>query len=147
MLTIKHLLERKGFDVWRVPPEMLVYDALKLMADKDVGALLVMDGEKLVGIFSERNYARKVILKGRSSREIPVKDIMTYNVVCATPEMTIDRGLELMSEARVHHLPVLEGDRLIGVVSIGDLVKAIISEQKRWISRLERYILENTSIT
>ena len=147
MRTIKNLLDEKGYDIWFTAPDTLVYDALKIMADKDVGALLVMEREWLVGIFSERDYARKVILKGRSSKEILVRDIMTYYIIYGHPNQTIEHCLGLMTEKRIRHLPILEEDKAIGVISIGDLVKAIIAEQKVLIGKLESYILQHTSIT
>jgi len=118
-----------------------VFDALSLMAEKEVGALLVLEGEKLVGIISERDYARKVILLGKSSKSTAVREIMTAEVICVRPEQTIQECMALMTESHVRHLPVLENDRLSGVISIGDVVKAIISEQEFMIEQLERYIV------
>ncbi|MBN2146815.1 MAG: CBS domain-containing protein [Anaerolineales bacterium] len=146
MKTIGSLLEKKGSRVWSVKPDTVVFEALKLMADKDVGALVVMEENKLVGLISERDYARKVILHGKCSKDTPVSNIMTYNLITTTPEQTIEQGLELMSKKHVRHLPVIENDELIGIVSIGDLVVAIIAEQKRLIHRLEQIILENQSL-
>ncbi|MBU2611674.1 MAG: CBS domain-containing protein, partial [Chloroflexi bacterium] len=116
-------------------------------ADKDIGALLVMDGEKLVGIFSERDYARKVILKGKSSKELAVREVMSSHIYYITPDITCEQALGLMTQKHVRHLPVLDGNKLIGIVSIGDLVKAVIAHQKQVIDRLENHILETTSIT
>jgi len=147
MRTVKSLLDEKGYDIWTTTPDTLVFDALEVMADKNIGALLVLDGDNLVGIFTERDYARKVILKGKSSKEIPVRDIMTYRVVCGHPDQTIEKCLELMTVERIRHLPIVENNKIIGIVSIGDLVKAIIIEQKALISQLERYILQHASIT
>ena len=147
MRTIRRLLNEKGYQIWSTTPDTLVYDALKLMAEKDVGALLVLQNGKLVGIMSERDYARKVILKGKSSKEIQVKDIMNYHVVCTNPDQTIQTCLELMTNKHIRHLPVIEKDELIGIVTIGDLVKAIIAEQEALIRRLEDYIQEYTSLT
>lgn len=147
MKTIGQILKEKGSDIWHVAPETLVFDALKLMADKDVGALLVMRGGKVVGIFSERDYARKVILKGRSSKKITVNEIMSAHVIFITPDQSCEKGLALMTAAHVRHLPVFEGEVLIGVVSIGDLVNAVMSEQKQVIDKLEQHILENLSLT
>ena len=147
MRTIRRLLNEKGYQIWSTTPDTLVYNALRLMAEKDVGALLVLQDEELVGILSERDYARKVILKGKSSQNIPVKDIMTYHVICTSPDQTIQACLELMTEKRIRHLPVIENDGLIGIVTIGDLVNAIIAEQKALIRRLEGYIQEYTSLT
>ncbi len=123
-----------------IRPDARVYDALKLMAAEEIGALLVVDGERLVGIISERDYARKVILHGKSSHDIPVRDIMTERVVCVTQDRTVEECMALMTDKHVRHLPVIESDRLIGVVSIGDLVKEKISEQQFTIKQLESYI-------
>lgn len=140
MKKVKDILEVKGRDVWSIGPDVSVYDAMKLMADKGIGALLVMEGIKVVGVISERDYARKVILQGRSSRTTLVKEIMTAHVLYARPEQNIDECMAVMTERRVRHLPVMEGDQLVGVISIGDLVKSIITEQKFIIEQLERYI-------
>jgi CBS domain-containing protein len=147
MQTIRKILSEKGNEIWSTSPGATVYEALQIMAEKDVGALPVLDHEKLVGIFSERDYARKVILVGKSSKKTFVKEIMTRHVVYATPDMTSEQGLTLMTAKHIRHLPVVEGDDLTGVVSIGDLVRSIISEQKEMITQLEQYILNNTSIT
>ena len=140
MQTIRKILSEKGSAVWNTTPGATVYEALQLMADKDVGALPVMEGDRLVGIFSERDYARKVILHGKASRDTQVREIMTSRVVYIPPSMTVEEGLALMTDKRIRHLPVMEGGRLIGLVSIGDLVKAKISEQEFIIDQLERYI-------
>lgn len=140
MKTVKDILRAKGHDVWSIAPDDTVYDALKLMADKNVGALLVRDGEAVVGIVSERDYARKVILHGRSSREIQVREIMTSKIYYVHPEQNIQECMALMTDKRVRHLPALENDRLIGVISIGDVVKAIIAEHESTIKHLEDYI-------
>jgi len=147
MRTIRRLLNEKGYQIWYTTPDTLVYHALRLMSEKDVGALLVLQDGELVGILSERDYARKVILKGKSSQNIPVKDIMTYHVICTSPDQAIQACLELMTDKHIRHLPVIENDQLIGIVTIGDLVNAIIAEQKALIRRLEGYIQEYTSIT
>lgn len=147
MKTIGQILKEKGSESWHVTPETLVFEALKLMADKDVGALLVMRDGKVVGIFSERDYARKVILKGRSSKKITVSEIMSTHVIFITPDQSCEKGLALMTTAHVRHLPVFEGETLTGVVSIGDLVNAVIGEQKQVIDKLEQHILENMSLT
>jgi len=147
MKTIGQILKEKGSESWHVAPETLVFEALKLMADKDVGALLVMRDGKVVGIFSERDYARKVILKGRSSKKITVSEIMSTHVIFITPDQSCEKGLALMTTAHVRHLPVFEGETLTGVVSIGDLVNAVIGEQKQVIDKLEQHILENMSLT
>jgi CBS domain-containing protein len=140
MKRVKDILEVKGHDIWSIEPSASVYDAMKLMADKEVGALMVIERTKLVGLISERDYARKVILEGRSSRTTQVREIMTGRVVCAQPEQNIEECMVVMTEKRVRHLPVIDGGELIGVISIGDLVKSIISEQKFIIKQLEQYI-------
>ena len=140
MKKVRDILRVKGPDVWSIGPNALVYDAMKLMADKEIGALLVMDETKLVGIISERDYARKVILQGHSSHSTQVREIMTSRVVYTEPERNIDECMALMTDKRIRHLPVLEGGEVSGVISIGDLVKAIITEQKFIIEQLERYI-------
>jgi len=140
MATIGGVLESKGRDVWSISPEASVYDAIGMMADKGVGALLVMEGRQLVGIISERDYARKVILQGRSSKDTPVREIMTDNVVYARPEQTVDEGMALMTTKRFRHLPVLDDGELVGIVSLGDLVKETLSEKEFLIEKLENYI-------
>lgn len=140
MITVSQLLQEKGHDVWSVTPDSTVFDALEIMADKNVGALLVVEGERLVGIFSERDYARKVILKGKASKATPVREIMTSVVACVGPHHSIEECMALMTAKRVRHLPVLEDDRLVGVISIGDVVKTIISEKEFIIEQLEHYI-------
>ncbi|MDT8419742.1 MAG: CBS domain-containing protein [Desulfuromonadales bacterium] len=138
--TVKQVLETKGHQVWSIPSNKTVYDALEMMAAKETGALLVVDGGKLVGILSERDYARKVVLKGFSSLKIMVRDIMTTKVPYVTTENTVEECMALMTESLCRHLPVIENDQLIGVLSIGDLVKATISQQKFHIHQLENYI-------
>jgi CBS domain-containing protein len=140
MLTAKHLLERKGSEVYSVGPDDAVLDAIRLMAERRVGALLVMRGADLVGIVSERDYARKVILLGRSSAETRVHQIMTAQVTTVTPAHTVNECMKIVTEQRVRHLPVIESGRVVGVVSIGDLVKAVIEDQQQQIEQLERYI-------
>ncbi len=144
MRTVSEILRNKGYDIWSVAPDSTVYDALKLMAEKNVGAVLVMDAGILVGVLSERDYARKVILYGRSSRETAVREIMTERVVCVRPEETATECMALMTDKRVRHLPVVKDNRIIGVVSIGDVVKSIISEQDFIIEQLEHYITGST---
>lgn len=145
MKTVRELLQTKGYDIWSVAPDDSVYEALKLMADKNVGAVLVTDAGNLVGILSERDYARKVILKGRTSRDTPVREIMTEKVVYVRPDQTTNECMALMTDKRVRHLPVIENDQLIGIISIGDVVKAIISEQEFMIEQLENYITGRVS--
>ena len=138
--TVRQLLNRKGPEIWSTHPEETVFEALKLMAQKGIGALLVMDGMRLVGIFSERDYARKVILKGKSSHETPVHEIMTAKVVFVHPEQSMTECMALMTDKRIRHLPVMEDDQVVGVISIGDVVKEIIVEQGFLIKQLENYI-------
>jgi CBS domain-containing protein len=140
MTNVRQLLDRKGRAIFSVGPEVPVLEAIRLMAQHHVGALLVMKGETLEGIVSERDYARKVILLGRSSSDTPVRDIMTSQVITATPETSVERCMQLMTDNRVRHLPVTEGARVIGMVSIGDLVKSVIAEQRETIEQLEHYI-------
>src|SRR5437879_8629465 len=137
---ISAILERKGREIWSVAPQGTVFDAIRLMSSKNVGALLVLERERLVGIISERDYARKVILKGRSSRETQVKEIMTSPVIFVTPKHTVDECMSIMTNNRIRHLPILECEKVVGIISIGDLVKWIISEQEQTIHQLESYI-------
>jgi CBS domain-containing protein len=140
MKKVRDILEVKGRNVWTIGPDGSVFDALKLMAEKDVGALVVLDGGSLVGIISERDYARKVALLGRASPTTQVKEIMTPRVACVDPEENLDECMALVTEKRIRHLPVLENGKLIGLISIGDLVKSIITEQQFIIEQLESYI-------
>ncbi len=140
MTTVRHLLERKGRAVHRIAPEDPVLEAIRQMAEHHVGALLVMRAEALVGIVSERDYARKVILRGRSSSETPVSEIMSAPVTTVAPETGVEDCMRLMTERRIRHLPVLQSDRVVGVISIGDLVKAVIEDQQQTIEQLETYI-------
>lgn len=140
MKTVRQLLQAKSSTVYSVAPEARVYEALKLMAEKEIGALVVLDGARLAGILSERDYARKVILHGKSSHDIPVREIMTENVITVQPGQTVDQCMALMTERRIRHLPVVESGRLIGLVSIGDLVKEVIADQEQTIRQLETYI-------
>ena len=138
--TISEIISHKGAAVWTIAPDATVFEAIKMMSDKNVGALLVTDKEKLVGIISERDYTRKVALKGKSSKELKVREIISGDVMKVTPQHTIEHCMRLMTEHRVRHLPVLEGERIVGVVSIGDLVNWIITAQTTTISQLETYI-------
>ncbi len=138
--TISEILKHKSPSLWAIAPEATVFDAIQLMADKNVGALLVLSSGKLVGVISERDYTRKVALKGRSSRETPVREILSTPIISATPHSTIEECMRLMTNHRVRHLPVLEGDTVLGIVSIGDLVNWIISAQSLAIHQLESYI-------
>jgi CBS domain-containing protein len=140
MRTVKDILRTKGTDVWSVTPDDTVYDALTFMAEKNIGAVLVMEDQRLEGILSERDYARKVDLLGKRAADTPVGAIMTQRVVFVRLDETVEECMALMTDKRVRHLPVLEGDRVVGVVSIGDVVKSIISEQKFIIGQLEHYI-------
>jgi CBS domain-containing protein len=141
MITVAQILQSKGEHVWTIEPRATVFDALGLMAEKQVGALIVMAGGKVVGIFSERDYARKVILEGRASKDTPVSMIMTEHVITVDPATTVEVCMELMTDRHIRHLPVIENDHLIGVISIGDVVKAIVAEQKYMITHLENYIV------
>jgi len=138
--TVSAVLNHKGAQIWSIPPEMMVFDAIQLMADKNVGALLVMSGDKLLGVISERDYTRKVALKGKSSKQTPVKEILSSSVITASPAHTIEDCMRLMTENRVRHLPILDSDKVAGIVSIGDLVNWIISAQSVAIDQLENYI-------
>jgi CBS domain-containing protein len=137
---VRQVLHAKGSEVWTIDPGASVYDALALMADKEIGALVVTEGAKVLGLLSERDYARNVVLQGRRSRETAVRDIMMTRVPCVGPDQTVHECMSIMTEMRVRHLPVLDGDTLLGIVSIGDLVKAIIEEQEVLIEHLVRYI-------
>lgn len=140
MKSVRQLLQAKGREVHSITPEARVFDALKLMAEKDVGALVVLEGGRLAGIISERDYARKVILQGKSSHDITVRDIMTGKVITVSPDQTVEECMALMTGKRIRHLPVTEGGRLAGLLSIGDLVKEVIAEQEQTIRQLESYI-------
>ena len=140
MVRVKHLLERKGKDVWAVDSATPVLEAIKVMAEKHIGALPVTRNGELVGVVSERDYARKVILLGRSSADTPVAQIMSSPVVTVSPAEDVRHCMELMTERRIRHLPVLDGGRMVGVISIGDLVRAVIEDQEQTIEHLERFI-------
>mgnify|MGYP001813238695 FL=1 len=140
MKLVKHLLDSKGREIISIVQEASVYDAIKLMADHGVGSLLVMDGDELKGIVTERDYARKVIIKGRSSESTQVREIMTTDLVTTTIAQTVNECMTMMSERRIRHLPVMSGEEVVGLISIGDLVQAIISDQQEEIEQLENYI-------
>jgi CBS domain-containing protein len=140
MTTVQHLLNQKGSQIFSIEPEDPVLEAIQLMADKHVGALLVMHGSELTGIVSERDYARKVILMGRSSAETPVWQIMSSPVVTVTPAHTVHDCMKIVTQQRIRHLPVVSDGKVLGMISIGDLVKAVMEEQQRQIEQLERYI-------
>jgi len=138
--TITSILDKKNGGIWSISPDASVYDAIAMMADRRVGALLVMSGGELVGIISERDYARKVVLAGKSSKDTPVEAIMTRDVLAVTPEHTVEDCMMIITENRIRHLPVLRGRQVIGVISIGDLVRSIISAQADTIDHLHTYI-------
>jgi len=140
MTTIKQILDTKGYAIWSIHPRESVFAAIQQMAEKEVGALVVLEGDAVVGIISERDYARKVTLKGRSDRETAVRDIMTPHVICVRLEQSLEECMTIVTERRIRHLPVLDSGRLIGIISIGDLVKTIIAEQQFIIEQLEHYI-------
>ena len=140
MHNVRQILQKKGSQVWTISPDDTIFRALERMAEKKLGALLVTENDELWGIISERDYARKVILKGKSSKDTLVKEIMTSDVLYIHPDCTIEECMELMSEKRVRHLPVLEDDKLTGVISIGDVVMAVIEEKEYTIKQLENYI-------
>ena len=141
MITVNQILEEKGHQVWTISPESMVYEALKIMAEKEVGALIVVDKGEVVGVISERDYARKVVLKGKSSLETPVKEIMSTQVYFVNPEATAEECMALMTEKRIRHLPVIQEKKLAGVISIGDVVKSVITSQKITIEHLQNYIM------
>ena len=141
MKTVKDILRAKGDDVWSITPDATVFDALITMAHKDVGALTVMQGDQLVGIISERDYARKVILQGKTSRTSLVREIMSSPVICVRPQQTVEECMALLTGRRIRHLPVIHDNQVVGMISIGDLVKSIISEQQFIIEQLESYII------
>ena len=140
MIFVRQILNDKGHDVWSVSADTTVFDALKLMAEKYVGALLVLENGEIAGIFSERDYARKVILHGKASKDTPISEIMTTDVLYVTPEQTVEECMELMSDKRIRHLPVLENNTLTGIISIGDVVRATIEHKDFTIKQLEHYI-------
>lgn len=140
MKTVNEVLKDKGREIWTISPSATVFQALELMAEKDIGALPVIQNGKLVGIFSERDYARKIILKGRASKDTTVSELMTQTVFYVNPENTVDECMALMTSKQIRHLPVLDRDRLVGIITLGDVVKRIISEQEFTIKELEKYV-------
>ena len=140
MVTVRQLLQIKSNEIWSVTPQDSVFDALQMMADRNIGVLLAIEDGKLVGIFSERDYARKVILLGKTSKDTLVSEVMTASVLYVTPEMTIVECMALMTAKHVRHLPVIENENILGIVTIGDVVKKVISEQQFTIQQLENYI-------
>jgi len=140
METIHEILEKKGREIYSVTPDTTVFEALTLMAEKNIGAVLVLEGEKLTGIMSERDYARKIALKGKISKEVPVKEIMSSDVICVGSEQTINNTKAIMINKRIRHLPVLEDQKLVGIISIGDVVNAVLDEKTFMIDQLESYI-------
>ena len=140
MTNLNTLLDGKGHNVWSVHPDDTVLDAIKLLAEKDIGALIVIENDKPVGIFTERDYARKVYLKGKSSLDTAVRDIMVSPVICVSPDQSVNECMALMTKKRFRHLPVVTGDKLVGMLSIGDLVKSVIDDQKFEIEQLEHFI-------
>ena len=138
LTTARHLLEVKGPDVWSITPDITVYEALRMMADKEVGALLVMEGDRLAGIISERDYARKIILQGKTSKDTLVREIMSTKLYTIHPDQTVEEAMELMTHHHVRHLPVVADDQVFGVISIGDVVNNIIHRQRETIKNLSR---------
>ncbi len=140
MKIIRDILREKGSEVYSIPPDATVYETLQMLADKNVGALLVMQDGSVVGIISERDYARKVVLKGKFSKDVPVSEIMSSHILRIDPDQDVETCMELMSDKRVRHLPVVENGRVVGIISIGDIVKAIIEHKEETIAHLENYI-------
>ena len=140
MQTVRQLLGAKSPEIHAVPPDVAVVQAIRLMAEKGIGAVLVMEGRRLVGILSERDYARKIVLMDRSSATTPVREIMTAELVTVAPTVSVEQCLELVTNRRIRHLPVLDGDQVVGVISIGDLVKSVIAQQRRELGQLQEYI-------
>ncbi len=140
MKWVSDILDAKGREVHAVEPSSTVFDALRLMSEKGIGAVVIMENDHLAGILTERDYARKVVLLGRSSRDLPVREIMTRKVLCVSPERTVDECMALCTSQRARHLPVVDQKQVVGIVSIGDLVKAVIAEQQHLIEELQHYI-------
>jgi CBS domain-containing protein len=141
MRTVRQMMNEKAHRLLSIQPEHTVYDALLQMAEHDVGALIVLRGEQLVGIFSERDYARKIILDGKTSKLTPISAVMTHDVICVDPDRTADECMALMTEKHVRHLPIIENKAVVGLISIGDVVREMISDQKHTIEQLEQYIM------
>lgn len=146
MASIKSVLKKKGSQVWAVQPETPIIDALKLMADHDIGAVLVMQGEQAVGILSERDYARKVVLKGKTSRATPVREIMSAPVISVRPQQSIEECMSLMARKHIRHLPVIENQKVTGMISIGDVMSAIIAEREHELERMEQAARGDTGL-
>jgi CBS domain-containing protein len=140
MGKVRNILQSKGSEVFSVEPGVTVFKAIQIMCDKNIGGLLITNNGKLVGIFTERDYARKLILKGKSSKDTLIKELMTENPITVSPDSSIDDCMQTMSNKRIRHLPVVEGDKLVGMISIGDVVRHVIEEQKDIIEHLEHYI-------
>jgi CBS domain-containing protein len=140
MRSVKDILQEKGTQVYSISPDAKVYEALQMMADNNVGALMVMEGDTVAGLISERDYARKIVLKGKFSKDVPVREIMTADVIGISPDVDVEECMELMTDKRIRHLPVFKHDRVIGIISIGDIVKAIIEHKEEIIEQLESYI-------
>lgn len=140
MRTVRHLLEAKAPEIYAIGPDAPVIHAIRLMGEKRIGAVLVLQAGKLAGILSERDYARKIVLQGRSSKDTPVRDIMTCDVLCVGLDDSVDRCMQVVTEKRIRHLPVVDGENVLGVISIGDLVKAVIEDQQYELDQLQRYI-------
>lgn len=140
MGKVRNLLQTKGNAIFSVEPSTMVYRAIELMCEKNIGGLLICENGKLLGIFTERDYARKLILKGKSSKDTPIKDLMTSNLITVTPETTVDDCMRVMTGRKIRHLPVLDNNELVGIISIGDVVRFVIEEQKSIIEHLEHYI-------
>jgi len=140
MITLRHLLETKGYDIWSTSPDATVYEAIQIMAEKDIGALIVMEGENLVGVISERDYARKLKLKGKSSVDTKVSEVMSPDVITLGPDQTLEDCMAVMTKKHIRHLPIVEEGKVIGIISIGDAVNATIANQEFLIEQLEKYI-------
>ena len=146
MESVAQVLDRKGYEIYSVDPDAKVFEALQIMAEKEVGALLVLTNENVVGIFSERDYARKVVLLGKSSKDLAVKSIMSTRIFYVTPEQSIEDCMNILIKKRIRHLPVLKDNKLLGVISIGDIVKALIGEKEFMIDQLVHYITGTASV-